>query len=337
MPESAPNAATDLRTLRSRVTELEATLDQLEQERDTRSRRRVRNLLAVGLLISAAFHIGLMIYLGLLVRWLPAGNSLQPTNIEFNFTTEDDLTSLESADLNDLVPEALTDVDTLPQDDPTADLSAEVPAADLEVAAAGAMPTLGGSGDGTGGDPTLNGGGGATTFFGVSSKGSRFAYIVDRSGSMRSDRRMEVALQELTRSISGLPDFAYFYVVFFSNSNAQLTPPMQQGWTRATRSNVTRFARWINGNVRPGGGTFPFSSFTEVLELDQRPDVIFFLTDGEIPDDTATQVAALNTRGTRVVINTIAFGDPSSQDQLRRIASESGGVYRFVPSVGGAP
>ena len=68
--------------------------------------------------------------------------------------------------------------------------------------------------------------------------------------------------------------------------------------------------------------------------LEPRPDVIFFLTDGEIPrsEETLAAVTLLNSRGRRVVINTIAFGDPASQELLREIARRSGGIYRFVSS-----
>ena len=86
------------------------------------------------------------------------------------------------------------------------------------------------------------------------------------------------------------------------------------------------------------GGTNPLPAFTRVFGLKERPDVIFFLTDGEITSNSMRpeNVAALNNRGLRTVINTIAFGDNSSQDLLMQIAMESGGVYRFVQS-GGRP
>ena len=72
-----------------------------------------------------------------------------------------------------------------------------------------------------------------------------------------------------------------------------------------------------------------------VLAKEFRPDVVFFLTDGEVQNFTAAECAALNAGGKRVVINTIAFGDPTSQTLLKQIASDSGGVYRFVPSGAG--
>ena len=71
-----------------------------------------------------------------------------------------------------------------------------------------------------------------------------------------------------------------------------------------------------------------------MFSLKVRPDVIFFLTDGEIPDLTAVEIAAMNGRGKRVVINTIAFGDPASQALLKEVAMQSGGVYRFVDPAG---
>ena len=66
--------------------------------------------------------------------------------------------------------------------------------------------------------------------------------------------------------------------------------------------------------------------------------VLLFLTDGDITSMSAQQVAELNDRGLRTVINTIAFGDDTSQDLLVQIAQDSGGVYRFVDTTrGGRP
>ena len=76
------------------------------------------------------------------------------------------------------------------------------------------------------------------------------------------------------------------------------------------------------------------SSFMSVFDLEPRPDVIFFLTDGIIPQDTAAKVRLYNSTGRVIPINTIAFGSPAGQEQLKQIAADSEGVYRFVP-VGG--
>lgn len=313
--------------LRARVGELEDTIRRLEAHRDREIRRRRRNLLVIGVSVSALIHLGLMAYLNMLHRDRPAGPAVQPVSIEFAVIQEPELTQLQEMDLDDLVPEVTTED---PNDDqPTLELEVDVSAANLEISPAGAIPTLSGSGGGDGG--TLGGGGAGTTFFGVSSRGTRFAYIVDVSGSMGQDRKMDVCMQQLARSIEILPDYAYFYVVLFSSDVA--LPPMQRGWTRAQDNTVSRFIRWLN-QVDPHGGTRPQPAFRQVFSLDQRPDVIFFLTDGQIPPETVATVAALNQRGRRVAVNTIAFGDPSSQEYLKDIARRSGGVYRFVPSEG---
>ena len=63
-----------------------------------------------------------------------------------------------------------------------------------------------------------------------------------------------------------------------------------------------------------------------------RPDVVFFLTDGIFNDISLDELAALNARGKRAVINCIGFGAPGEVDQtlLRSIAMQAGGQYRFV-------
>ncbi len=92
---------------------------------------------------------------------------------------------------------------------------------------------------------------------------------------------------------------------------------------------INGVANWID-RVSVGGLTVPLPAFRRVFGLEERPDVIFFLTDGEITSMSAQQVAQLNDRGLRTVINTIAFDDDRSQDLLMQIAKDSGGVYRFV-------
>ena len=179
------------------------------------------------------------------------------------------------------------------------------------------------------GGGTLGGGGAGTTFFGVSSRGTRFAYIVDISGSMGQKRKLDVCMRELARSIQTLPDFAYFYIVLYSSTTE--VPPVQRGWTRASRTTIGRVIRWFN-EVDPHGGTRPVPAFQQVFALPVRADVVFFLTDGLIPPNTDDEVTELNRRGKRVVVNTIAFGDPTSQEMLKEMARSSGGVYRFVPT-----
>jgi len=324
-----PNVPHSTSRVDVRIADLEATIQQLQDQSDRERRRRRRNLLLLGASLSVLIHLGLMIYLDFIHRARPAGPAVQPVSIEFAVIQESELTQLQELQFDDLVPEVPFEIEDTAEQDPALDLAPEISAAELEIAQAGSVPRLTGSGSGEG--LTLEGGGAGTTFFGVSSRGTRFAYIVDISGSMSDQGKIEVCMRELARSIEVLPDYASFFVVLF---NSEITaPPMQKGWTRARDGTVKRFTRWLE-QVDPGGGTRPQPAFRQVFSLENRPDVIFFLTDGVIPRETVAVVAALNGRGRRVAVNTIAFGDPASQAFLKEISHRSGGVYRYVSSDG---
>jgi len=195
----------------------------------------------------------------------------------------------------------------------------------LETATAVVAPGVGG--------PALDSAGtGGTTFFGVSARGRRIGYVVDVSASMEGGGRLWVALDELKRSLSALPDHTWFHVALFSND--VVVPPFQPGWLRATDENLGRMTGWLDREVSTGGGTRPGGAFQRLFGLDPPPDAIFFLTDGEVPPDTPSLVQRLNQRLQRAVVNTVAFGSEAGRAPLERIASDSSGAFRFVP-VGG--
>ncbi len=302
------------------------------EDREVWSRRRRFHLMIVGAGVSLLIHLCILFFLSLQIR--PGLPTKAGAEVAFDFTilSEEDLTQLEPTDLDDLLPEAISEDLASTDDLPVADLDPVISSAELEVANQGARPTLGGSGAGSGAAEGMAAGGAGASFFGVTSSGRRFAWIVDRSGSMGQEGKLEAAMNELARSVSSLPDFAQFHVVLFSNQPAR--PPMQNGWMVARPAIITRFIRWL-GQVGAEGGTQPGPAFERVFNLDVRPDVIFFLTDGKIPPGTAALVASLNDSGSRVVVNTIAFGSDASQDQLEEIARTSGGAYRFVKVGGG--
>lgn len=194
----------------------------------------------------------------------------------------------------------------------------------------------GGSGGGSGSGTGLGSGVGGTTFFGVGGRGKRFAFVVDKSGSMSADGRLTEAKEELRRAIAALPDYASVYVVFYDTSEPFA---FSDRWERVKGTLLKRLVRWL-GDVGPSGGTNPMPAFRQVYALDQRPDVIFFLSDGEIPEGCAIEIRRLNGRGKKVTINSIAFGDEAGAARLREVAQDSGGEFREVRPRGrgaGAP
>jgi von Willebrand factor type A domain len=93
----------------------------------------------------------------------------------------------------------------------------------------------------------------------------------------------------------------------------------------ATAANRERAKRWIF-QIRPGGGTLPGEALQLALQL--KPQVVYFLTDGEIPINTPDIVRDANT--SKVIVNTVALGYEGSADLLKEIAGQNGGQYKFV-------
>jgi hypothetical protein len=324
--------AREIAELRSNVRQLQQAIRVLEDERDELISRRFRRLLIFGVGISVVVHISIMVWLAMMRTPGVPGPGAHEVNYEFAIIDEEELDQMEESAFDDLEPEQ-----SEPAQNPeeTTVLEPTTPTVDMAVAAAGSVPTLGASGEGTGGEMGLGGGGGSASFFGVGGKGQRFAFIVDISGSMANDRKFETCMRELARSIEALPDFAHFHVILFESKTVQ--PSIQNGWLRARKTTVRQVIRWL-GEVEPNGGTEPRNAFLQVFSLETRPDVIFFLTDGIFNDISADEVAALNARGKKAMINTIGFGAPGEVDPtlLRQLAGDSGGQYRFV-STGSAP
>jgi hypothetical protein len=175
-------------------------------------------------------------------------------------------------------------------------------------------------------------GGAAASFFGVRARGSRFAYIVDISGSMKG-RKWAEARQALEQSVDDLPTYTSFVVVLFNRET--LLPPslVKPKWWASDVDHKSDLRRWLRG-VTPSGPTEPVDSFERILGMKPRPDVIYFLTDGDFDDRSPERIAILNRQGPPVVINTIAFVSEEGAHLLRQIADESNGTYRFVPGEG---
>ena len=128
---------------------------------------------------------------------------------------------------------------------------------------------------------------------------------------------------ELKRSIGNLPRDAVFHVLFFSHS-ARVMPPGKL--LRANDYNKQKAYDFIDQTI-PGGGTDPDSSLRGALAT--TPDVIYLLTDGMFDRKIAVKLNVWNdTRRCR--INTICFMHNVAESLLKKIASEHGGVYKFV-------
>jgi len=312
-------------------TRAEFVAAELERER---IRRRDRwTLILIGLAVSVPLHAAIAIWLMSILLARPGPIGAGEVTFELAVLPTPALEESATSEMPDAAAPAVeTAVETI---DANA-LSSIEPQAATERLGTGALEAGGSGAAGEAGAPAggagglgPGGGGGGTSFFGIGGRGQRFAYIVDVSGSMSTGERLPTAIHELKRSIAALPDFASVYVCLFHT--VPVPQPFANGWVRARPANVARYAQWLD-QQRPQGGTEPRPAFEASFILSPPPDVIFFLTDGEIPEQTADLVAQLNAKQKRkVTVHAIAFSSDAGQEQLRRIARESEGTFRFVP------
>lgn len=338
-PESTPESTESSDAGRPAVGDavaLEARIQELVEDRRRLVRQRRVHLALLGLAVSLPIHIGVMIWLYLTHKAPPPGPAgatqiVLDLSVMPDETLQEMLEPLETEDM--LTPELEND----PGDEALAldlDQNFELPELEISKGAAGLSTDVGGDADGLG--VGLGAGQGAgTAFFGIQARGNRFAYVVDISGSMGANGRMQLAMRELQRSLEALPDFAQFKVALYSDGVT--IPPFQRGWLRASRNRVRATGGWLQ-QVGPAGSTFPLPAFEYLWSEGERPDVVFFLTDGQIPNGTDTEVIRMiESGGKPAVVNCIAFSADASQAELRNIANRTEGVFRFVPEQGARP
>jgi hypothetical protein len=95
---------------------------------------------------------------------------------------------------------------------------------------------------------------------------------------------------------------------------------------RATPDNLAKVVKWIK-KLKPDNDTAPEDALDRALKL--QPQVIYFVTDGEIPPTPRDSVKKFN-RPHKTVIHTIAIGSQEGAEMLRGIARDNGGKYQFV-------
>ena len=161
------------------------------------------------------------------------------------------------------------------------------------------------------------------SFFGTVSRGNKFVFIIDKSGSM-SGNRLAAAKEELCSTLKGLKPTDKFMIYFFSDA-AQAMPA--RAMLVGTPKNIQWATDWVRGRS-VAGGTNPTQALSWCFNL--RPDTVWLLTDGQFADGPALDAIAAGNRQLKARINTLAFHDKSGADILQRIARENDGTYRFV-------
>lgn len=180
------------------------------------------------------------------------------------------------------------------------------------------------SGTGKGGQKTLR-------IFGTEGTGNSFVFVFDRSGSMseHAERPIRAAKNELIQSIDSLENLCRFNIIFYNENYSSWK--QHRAMPEATDQNKENAKRFIEGMV-PTGGTRHLEPLLEAIK--HRPDVIFFLTDGD--EAHALSAAQLDkiTRDNslRSQINVIQFGVGTNRESnfLQKLAANNRGQYVYV-------
>ena len=164
----------------------------------------------------------------------------------------------------------------------------------------------------------------------VEGQGDRFIFIIDRSGSMMGDNRLEFAKEAVVHTLENLEPDKNFYVYFFDHE----TIPMESGGLlEASPKNVNRVKPWVK-SMMPRGLTNPRDALRDAF-TDKNPHTIWLLTDGSFSggESVPDLINNLNADGS-VRINTIGFARRENQvdASLRGIAEQNGGTYTFIES-----
>jgi hypothetical protein len=272
--------------------------------------------------LSLLFHILLMLVLAALL--IPIRPHMSGTSIDGAIGTEDG----GDGELVDSITIGGADAGA------GADLEKSVGAINAVPAVEGALSGGSGSGKGAGGFNAAaalgSGSGGGTGkgvgFFGTRSRAESVVFIVDMSGSMNEGHRFDRATQELTRSLNALEPSQKFYIFFYNGLTRPLFDQRVNKLLPATTATRAKAIKWIK-TIRPDGDTFPEDAIERALKM--KPQVVFFLTDGEIPDTCRDTAKKWNTEH-KTVIHTIAFEYEGGAEILRGIAADNKGKFRFV-------
>lgn len=173
---------------------------------------------------------------------------------------------------------------------------------------------------------------GTATYYGIPVVGKKVIFILDTSGSMKGQRIVS-AKKELIRTIEELPTTTSFNLVAF---NSELGV-WRRGLEPAAPTTKARGVRWVE-ELPAGGATFTFDALKATLE--QQPEAIYLLTDGEPtggaivePDAIVEAVRQMN-RYRRCTIHVIGVA-PGPEDGpfsqfMKKLAAENWGQYRRV-------
>lgn len=166
---------------------------------------------------------------------------------------------------------------------------------------------------------------GEASFFGAKSRGNRFAFVVDNSGTMKQGR-METAFMELIRSVGAMKGDQHFYVIFYSDQPYPLFyPNSADDMIPATRDNKRKLADWLTTVQLCQGG-----ELNDAIDMAAKlsPSAVYVLSDGDIVDSRIERLLkAAEQRPFPIHTFGMTVRNPAHAAKLATIARAHGGGY----------
>jgi hypothetical protein len=281
------------------------------------------------MLVSSLLHVAALLFMALM--FLPRVRPPERTAIVWQAAEEEKgeegeegaEVDLQTVDPQPVVPDASLEPDNQPllaDADPVA-VDPETEAADRAMAPMG-QPVLGGddllgggvnagdllaeigedgAGDAGGGDAVAGdagGGAGGARFFGRQGVGRTALFLCDNSNSYAVGG-FQTVLIELSRAVGRMKPEQSFHVVFFSDTAYKLLHP--QGvdtFLPATPENKRKLDAWLPTVELCSGGRGIRGAGALAVAL--KPDVVYFLSDGDHADSVIDRMVGLPLDGTVV-------------------------------------
>lgn len=174
------------------------------------------------------------------------------------------------------------------------------------------------------------GGTGETTFMNIVGVGRSFVYVIDTSSSMDGPR-LRQAKSQLKASLRLLQPNQQFAVILYNETTQRLKlrRQVEQPLYFATEVNRQLAVQEID-SILSDAGTDHRPALLEALGL--RPDVVYFLTDGDEPVLSAADLRDIRHEAAGTTIHVIRFGDGSGTRAaghwLQVLAGQNHGEYR---------
>lgn len=170
---------------------------------------------------------------------------------------------------------------------------------------------------------------GRVKFMNVDGIGDTIVYVIDTSSSM-SGSRLKIAQTQLKASLQRLQPNQKFAVIFYNERRERLRLRRQDDQSMYFANDVNKeLAGHEVDRVTSDRGTDHMPALLEALSL--KPDVIYFLTDGDEPEVSPAQLAEIRRLAGSLTIHVVRFGDGTLSSRgptwLERLASLSNGEY----------